>query len=168
MALIKLKHPVVISDKITPIPLPSSDHNLESGEGAFAGWGWGILFTSAEYLKQLILPLSRHASCKGEYQGNDRAPPVDDNMFCTKSYDFSQNVCFGDSGSVLAVKDDNTGDVYAAGILSYDKPCNQQKHAVYMKTYSYLPWIYKVLRGDVENSAAVRAEAMSEMLKRKL
>lgn len=157
-----------MSDKITPIPLPEIDYNLELGVGAFAGWGWGINFHAAPSLKQLILPLASHSDCKAEYQGNVRAPPVDDNMFCTSSQDFDHNVCFGDSGGVLAVKDDNTGDIYAAGILSYDKPCNQQKHAVYMKIYSYLPWIYKFLRGDVEDSAAVRAKTMSEMLARQL
>lgn len=155
-----------MSDKIIPIPLPESDHDLETGAGAIAGWGWGILFTYATHLKKLILPLTSHAACKAEYEGNDRAPPVDDNMFCTNSSEYSENVCFGDAGGVLAVEDANTGDVFAAGILSYDKACNQQNYAVYMKIYSYLPWIYKVLRGDVENSAALRAKAMTEMLTR--
>lgn len=155
-----------MSDKIAPIPLPEHDRNLGTGEGAFTGWGWGIHFTQAESLKQLILPLSNHSDCKMEYQGNDRAPLVDDNMFCTGPVNDDHNVCFGDAGGVLAVKDGNTGDVYAAGILSYDKPCNQQKHAVYMKIYPYLPWIYNILRGDVENSAALRTKAMSEMLRR--
>lgn len=168
VALIKLKHPVVMSDKITPIPLPERDYNLETGVGAITGWGWGISFAASTHLKQLILPLANHSACKREFQGNDRTPPVDDNMFCTRSPDSYQNVCFGDSGSVLAVKDDDTGDVYAAGILSYDKPCSLQKYAVYMKIYSYLPWIYKVLRGDVEDSAALRAKAMSEMLAKHL
>lgn len=157
-----------MSDKIAPIPLPGSDHNLETGVGAFTGWGWGMTFKAATYLKQLILPLASHSACKGEYQGKVYAPLVDDNMFCTGSLNFTQNVCFGDAGGALAVQDPNTGDVYAAGILSYDKPCNQQRHAVYMKIYSYRPWIYKVLRGDTENSAALRTEAMSEMLKRHL
>lgn len=156
-----------MSDKITPIPLPESD-NLDMGVGAITGWGWGITFAAAESLKQLIVPLSNHSDCRAEYLGNDRAPLVDDNMFCTSSSTSEQNVCFGDSGGVLAVKDGNTGDIYAAGVLSYDKPCNQQKYAVYMKIYSYLPWIYKVLRGDVENSAALRAKTMSEMLARQL
>lgn len=155
-----------MSDKITPIPLPESDHNLETGVGAITGWGWGILFTYAKSLKHLILPLVNHSACKAEYEGHAHAPLVDDNMFCTNSSNYTENVCFGDAGGVLAVKDANTGDVYAAGILSYDKPCNQQKYAVYMKIYSYLPWIYKVLRGDVENSEALRIKAMSEMFTR--
>uniref|UniRef100_A0A8C5DLB8 Haptoglobin n=1 Tax=Gouania willdenowi TaxID=441366 RepID=A0A8C5DLB8_GOUWI len=164
LALIQLKSPVVISDKVTPIPLPERGQDLAvHGSGAVAGWGWGVHLTPAMSLKHLVLPLVNHAVCKEEYRSSDRTPAVDDNMFCTSATQFDENVCFGDAGGALAVTDAETGDVYAAGILSYDKSCSRYKHGVYMKLSSYLPWIHSVIRGDTEGSSALRSNVMSKM-----
>ncbi|XP_047435855.1 haptoglobin [Mugil cephalus] len=169
LALIRLKEPVAMSDKVTPIPLPEGDQHLADivgGSGAIAGWGWGILFTPADSLKHLILPLANHSDCKAEYERISFTPAVDDNMFCTGPTKLDENVCFGDAGGALAVTDAETGAVYAAGILSYDKACTRYRYAVYMKISSYLPWIHSVIRGDTENSAALRSDAMSKMFSR--
>uniref|UniRef100_A0A7N5ZVR2 Peptidase S1 domain-containing protein n=1 Tax=Anabas testudineus TaxID=64144 RepID=A0A7N5ZVR2_ANATE len=166
LALIKLKKPVVMSDKVTPIPLPERGQDLPNtvgGLGVIAGWGWGILLTPAKSLKYLKLSLANHSHCKAEYEHISFTPAVDDNMFCTENTAYEENVCFGDAGGALAVTDADTGDIYAAGILSYDKACNRYKHAVYMKISSYLPWIHSVIRGDTEKSAALRSKAMSKM-----
>lgn len=170
LALIQLKEPVVITDKVTPIPLPERGQDLgDSAEasGVIAGWGWGPYLNLASSLKHLVLPLVNHSACKAEYDGSHLTPSVDDSMFCTRSTArFEENVCFGDAGGAFAVKDADTGDVYAAGILSFDKPCSLEKYAVYTKISSYLPWIHEVTRGDTQNSAAVRSKTMAEMYKR--
>lgn len=159
MALIKLKHSVVMSDKITPIPLPESGQDLRDVVvGAIAGWGWGIYLDQVSPLKHHILPLKR--ACL--HPEDPRV--VEDLMLCTGPNIFGNNVCHGDAGGALAVMDERTGDVYAAGILSYDKACRQREYAVYMNLQSYLPWIYKVLRGDTEMSAAHRNASMSKMI----
>ncbi|XP_028257782.1 haptoglobin [Parambassis ranga] len=163
LALIKLRDPVVISDKVTPILLPESGQGVPN-TGALAGWGWGQLLTFATSLKHLVLPLARQQSCKAEYRDDVLTPAVDDNMFCTEGTRYTENVCFGDAGGAFAVTDPATGDVYAAGILSYDKPCRNHRFAVYMKISAYLPWIHSVIRGDTAQSAAVRSQAMSKML----
>lgn len=167
LALIQLKEPVVISDKVTPIPLPERGQDLADGaqgSGVIAGWGWGVYQNLALSLKHLIVPLANGSACKAEHEQNQFMPAVDDNMFCTGSTSrFQENVCFGDAGGALAVRDAQTGDVYAAGILSFDKACSMHKYAVYMKLSSYLPWIHKVTRGDVQNSAAVRSKVMEKM-----
>ncbi|MED6264790.1 hypothetical protein CHARACLAT_018724 [Characodon lateralis] len=166
LALIKLKESVVMSDKVTPIPLPERGQDMDSvvaGSGIIAGWGWGILLTPATSLKYLVLPLANHSACKAEYERTTSTPRVDDNMFCTRQTDYEENICFGDAGGALAVRDTQTGDVYAAGILSYDKSCNRYNYAVYMKISSYLPWIHSVIRGDTEQSSALRSDAMSKM-----
>lgn len=169
LALIRLKEPVVMSDKVTPIPLPERGQDLADtvgGSGAIAGWGWGVLLTPSELLKHVVLPLANNSACKAEYERISLTPDVDDNMFCTGPTEYEENVCFGDAGGALAVTDAETGGIYAAGILSYDKSCRRYKHAVYMKISSYLPWIHSVIRGDTENSAALRSEAMSKMYSR--
>lgn len=155
-----------MSDKVAPIPLPERDQNLANTAGGFgviAGWGWGILLTPAQSLKYLKVPLVNHSDCKAEYKQISLTPDVDDNMFCTENTTYKENVCFGDAGGALAMTDAETGDIYAAGILSYDKACNRYKYGVYMKISSYLPWIRSVMRGDTENSAALRSDAMSKM-----
>ncbi|XP_058485363.1 dihydroorotate dehydrogenase (quinone), mitochondrial-like isoform X2 [Solea solea] len=166
LALIQLKQPVVMSNKVTPIPLPERGQDLDNtadGLGAIAGWGWGIHLSLAASLKHLILPLANQSECKAEYERNAFAPDVDDNMFCTATAMDRENVCFGDAGGALAVKHPETGDIYAAGILSYDKACGTHKYGVYTKVSSYLPWIHSVIRGDTEKSLAVRTGAMSKM-----
>ncbi|XP_059208772.1 haptoglobin [Centropristis striata] len=166
LALIQLKQPVVMSDKVTPIPLPEMGQDLGDavgGSGVITGWGWGIYLTPASSLKFLVLPLANHSVCKAEYERDPLTPAVDDDMFCTGSPTVEENVCFGDAGGALAVKDAETGEIYAAGILSYDKPCSRSKYGVHMKITSYLPWIHSVIRGDTERSSTLRSEAMSKM-----
>ncbi|KAM6943254.1 haptoglobin [Xenentodon cancila] len=166
LALIKLKHPVIMSDKVTPIPLPERSQHLGSiagGSGVITGWGWGINLTPATSLKHLVLPLANHSDCRSYYEGVAFTPAVDDNMFCTGPTNNKKNVCFGDAGGALAVTDAQTGDIYAAGILSYDKSCTRYKYGVYMKISSYLPWIHSVIRGDTEKSPSLRSDAMSKM-----
>ncbi|XP_024151866.1 haptoglobin isoform X1 [Oryzias melastigma] len=169
LALIKLKHPVIMSNKVTPIPLPERGQDgdrASQGSGVIAGWGWGIFLTPAASLKHLVLPLANHSDCKAEYERDPLTPAVDENMFCTGATAFQENVCFGDAGGALAVLDPQTGDAYAAGILSYDKPCNRHKYAVYMRVSSYLPWIHSVIRGDTDKSPALRSDTMSTMYSR--
>ncbi|CAG5857142.1 unnamed protein product [Menidia menidia] len=166
IALIKLKDPVVVSEKVTPIPLPERGQDLDNtvgGSGVIAGWGWGVHLSPATSLKHLVLPLAGHSECKAEYERIPFTPAVDDNMFCTGPTKFDQNVCFGDAGGALVVTDNQTGDVYAAGILSYDKSCGRYKYGVYMKISSYLPWIHSVIRGDTEQSSALRSAAVAKM-----
>ncbi|KAK5874081.1 hypothetical protein PBY51_019059 [Eleginops maclovinus] len=166
LALIQLKEPVLMSNKVTPIPLPERGQNLADtlgGTGVITGWGWGILLTLATSLKHLVVPLANHAECKAEYDRTELTPAVDDHMFCTGPSKNEENVCFGDAGGALAVKDAETGDIYAAGILSFDKSCQTYKYGVYMKISSYLPWIHSVIRGDTEKSSAQRSDAMSKM-----
>uniref|UniRef100_A0A8C8DN36 Haptoglobin n=1 Tax=Oryzias sinensis TaxID=183150 RepID=A0A8C8DN36_9TELE len=166
LALIKLKHPVIMSNRVTPIPLPERGQDVDRaahGSGVIAGWGWGILLTPAASLKHLVFPLANHSDCKAEYEHDPFTPAVDENMFCTGATQFQENVCFGDAGGALAVLDSQTGDVYAAGILSYDKPCNRHKYAVYMRVSSYLPWIHSVIRGDTGKSHALRYDTISTM-----
>ncbi|XP_023280157.1 haptoglobin-like [Seriola lalandi dorsalis] len=166
LALIQLKKPVVMSDKVTPIPLPEAGQDLADavgGLGVITGWGWGMFLSSATSLKHLTLALADHSACRREYDGMSLTPDVDDNMFCTGPARYEENVCFGDAGGALAVTDAATGDIYAAGILSYDKSCSRYPYGVYMKLSSYLPWIHSVIRGDTENSFSLRTNAMSKM-----
>ncbi|XP_076011782.1 haptoglobin [Genypterus blacodes] len=164
LALIQLKEPVVMGDKVAPIPLPERGPDLTGNDGVLAGWGWGALFTYAPDLKYLRLPLVNQNTCQEEYKGISYRPTVDDDMFCTEAGRFGDNVCTGDSGGALALRDPKSGDVYAAGILSYDNACRTNKFGVYMKISSYLPWIHSVIRGDTERSSTLRSAAMSKML----
>ncbi|KAM7015083.1 haptoglobin [Tautogolabrus adspersus] len=163
LALIQLKEPVVMSDKVTPIPLPERNQDTLPGAGIITGWGFGIHLTPASSLKHLVLPLAEQSDCKREYGGGDLTPAVDDNMFCTRPAQFQHNVCFGDAGGALVFQDDDTRDIYAGGILSYDKSCSRNSYGVYMKISAYLPWIHSVIRGDTEGSAALRSDVMSKL-----
>uniref|UniRef100_A0A3B5L087 Haptoglobin n=1 Tax=Xiphophorus couchianus TaxID=32473 RepID=A0A3B5L087_9TELE len=164
LALIRLKESVIMTDKITAIPLPERGQDLDTvvgGSGVIAGWGWGIHLTPATSLKYLILPLANYSDCKAEYDRTTHTPSLDDNMFCTRPTELEENICFGDAGGALAVRDAQSGDVYAAGILSYDKSCSRNNYGVYMKISSYLPWIHRVIRGDTEKSSQPQSFRLS-------
>lgn len=158
LALIQLKEPVVMSDKVTPIPLPERGQQYPNS-GVITGWGFGTHFTFSPSLKFLVLPV---VDCEGQ-PDDDPTLTVDENMFCTKALEQGQNICFGDSGSAFVVTDPVTQEHYAAGILSNDKACRSNRHAVYMKLSAYLPWIHSVIRGDTRKSAALRSQAMLNM-----
>ncbi|XP_051756895.1 haptoglobin [Ctenopharyngodon idella] len=165
LALIKLKEPVKFTESIMPIPLPEIGDNQEEREGErgiIAGWGWGKIFTPAPVLKFLALPVQ---FCQGNYSANVLAstPYVDNKQFCTGPSEYQENVCFGDAGGALAFLNPNTSTVYAAGILSFDKACSVEEHAVYTKISAYLPWIHSVMRGDSEEFPAWRAFIMTHM-----
>ncbi|XP_007553947.1 haptoglobin [Poecilia formosa] len=165
LALIRLKESVNMTE-VTPIPLPERGQDLDTvlgGSGVIAGWGWGIHLTPATSLKYLVLPLANYSDCKEEYERSSHTPSLDDNMFCTRPTQLEENICFGDAGGALAVRDAQSGDVYAAGILSYDKSCSRNSYGVYMKISSYLPWIHRVIRGDTEKSSALLSDAMAKM-----
>lgn len=73
LALIQLKEPVAISDKVTPIPPPERGQDLVDGgegSGVITGWGWGAHQNLSQSLKHLIVPLVNHSACKGEYETN--------------------------------------------------------------------------------------------------
>lgn len=165
LALIKLKEPVRFSESIIPIPLPEIGDNQEEREGErgiIAGWGWGRLFTPAPKLKFLALPVQ---SCKGKYRAQVLAstPHVSDTQFCTGPSEYQENVCFGDAGGALVFLNPNTSAVYAAGILSFDKACSLEEHAVYTKISAYLPWIHSVMRGDSQEFPERRASIITHM-----
>uniref|UniRef100_A0A3P9QGZ3 Peptidase S1 domain-containing protein n=1 Tax=Poecilia reticulata TaxID=8081 RepID=A0A3P9QGZ3_POERE len=164
LALIRLKESVIMTDEVTPIPLPERGQDLVTGvggSGVIAGWGWGIHLTTATSLKYLVLPLANYCDCKAEYDRTSHTPSLDDNMFCTRPTLLEENICFGDAGGTLAVRDAQSGDVYAAGILSYDKSCSQNNYSVYMKISLYLPWIHRIIRGDTEKSSQPQSFRLS-------
>ncbi|XP_051995203.1 haptoglobin [Xyrauchen texanus] len=169
LALIKLKEPVIFTESIMPIPLPEIGDNQEETEGErgiIAGWGWGRAFTPAPILKFLSLHIQ---PCQGEYRANILAstPTVNEKQFCTGPSEYQENVCFGDAGGALAFLNPNTNEVYAAGILSFDKACSVENHAVYTKISAYLPWIHSVMRGDTQDFSERRASMIKQMLSKK-
>ncbi|KAG5849316.1 hypothetical protein ANANG_G00108920, partial [Anguilla anguilla] len=147
LALIKLKKQVVVSEKVQPIPLPGAGQDLEDKEGTrgvVSGWGWGTTFTFSELLKYLVVPVVNRGLCRAEYKQGGvlrDTPQVDDRTFCTGATALKENVCFGDEGGALAVLDPTDDRVSA-----------------------YLPWIISVMRGDSDDSDALRASAMRQML----
>lgn len=159
LALIKLKDPVVMTDRITPVPLPESGQTIDGGMGAIAGWGWGVGLSQSHWLKHIVLPLS--SRCESIYVDNPRFNP--ELMLCTGPNMYGNSVCDRDAGGALVFLDQRSGDVFAGGILSYDRACRDMRYAIYTSVRSYLPWIHKVLRGDTETSAAQRNATMYKM-----
>ncbi|KAJ8417783.1 hypothetical protein AAFF_G00226260 [Aldrovandia affinis] len=170
LALIKLKEAVVYSETVMPIPLPMVGQDLEEQEGAqgvVTGWGWGTFFTFSNNLKYLILPVADRGLCRAEYSHGGQVlidtPQVDNRTFCTGASPYQENVCFGDEGAALVFMDPTDSQVYAAGILSFDKTCGVEKYAVYTKLSAYMPWINSVMREDSDRFSALRTSIMAHI-----
>nr|AEB61473.1 haptoglobin [Ginglymostoma cirratum] len=143
IALVKLKEDVHFSNHIMPACLPAHDYAEEGKTGHVAGWGVeGTGETSrANHLHWVSLAVANTTLCQAFF--NEHHPglfPADaPDQFCTQSLSDGHNVCPGDHGAALLVRDGD--DYYAAGVLSYDEGCAGEVYAVYTDVHHYLKWI---------------------------
>lgn len=110
MALIKLKHPVPMSDKWNPICLPTfSDHS-----NLFV-YGWGLQSSNkklvdADVIHEVEIEELANSTCSEEFWGKVFDPQL---RICAG---MSKKTCKGDSGGPLSTR--KNGHVYLVGIVS--------------------------------------------------
>ncbi|XP_037370313.1 complement C1s subcomponent [Talpa occidentalis] len=155
IALIRLKDPVKMGPKVSPIclPGPSSDYDASVGElGLISGWGRTKDRDHVYRLMGAKLPIAPLSKCQ-EVKISD--PKRD-----TKSYVFTENMicaggeqgvdsCQGDSGGAFALQDPKTEDpkFYVAGLVSWGPECGT--YGLYTRVKNYIDWIRKTMQ---ENS----------------
>jgi hypothetical protein len=107
--LIKLDSPVVYSDYIRPICLPTQ---FIAGQSCMLA-GWGRIKTNpvkyAESLQEAEITMKQKSSC-GAY-----TPLIDDSSFCAEG---RASACNGDSGGPL-VCEDSSGRAFVTGVTSW-------------------------------------------------
>nr|XP_046158845.1 trypsin-like [Oncorhynchus gorbuscha] len=141
MMLIKLFHPVEITDYVKPIPLPTGC--------PYAGLpcsvsGWGNIATGEEvnmpaHLQCLDVPILEDEKCEMAYPGM-----LTRRMVCAGYMDGGRDACNGDSGSGLVC----LGEVH--GLVSWGQGCAVPGYpGVYVKVCEFLPWIDETMKANM-------------------
>ena len=145
VALIKLRVPVVLSNKvqIACLPQSTSDYlNLINKKLVTVGWGSTNGVNSNAYysafLKQTALTL---------LNGNDAACTAisynKNNLFCAKDLLFSSNICFYDGGAPLMAQINGRWYVYGIGsfLMANNNVCINTKPSFFTSVPFFLTWI---------------------------
>ncbi|KAK6326648.1 hypothetical protein J4Q44_G00022930 [Coregonus suidteri] len=141
MMLIKLFHPVEITDYVKPIPLPTSCPN--AGLPCSVS-GWGNTATGEEVnmparLQCLDVPILEDEKCEKAYPGM-----LTRRMVCAGYMDGGRDACNGDSGSGLVC----LGEVH--GLVSWGQGCAVPGYpGVYVKVCEFLPWIDETMKANM-------------------
>uniref|UniRef100_A0AAY4AKQ7 trypsin n=1 Tax=Denticeps clupeoides TaxID=299321 RepID=A0AAY4AKQ7_9TELE len=137
--LIKLFHPVKVTDAVRPVALPSGCP-YAGMSCSVSGWGNtdAVNVNLPTRLQCLDLPVIDEKDCESSYPGM-----ITRNMMCAGYLDGGKGVCNGDSGSPLICQ----GEVH--GLVSWGQGCAQPNYpAVYVKVCEFLYWISDTLEAN--------------------
>ncbi|MEE6499232.1 hypothetical protein FKM82_003367 [Ascaphus truei] len=156
IALIQLKRPVVFSNYIHPVCLPTKEivQKLMVSKHKGRVSGWGNLYETwssgsggqslPQTLQQINLPIVDHEICKASTKIK-----VTDNMFCA-GYSPEDNkrgdACEGDSGGPFVMKDPASNRWYQSGIVSWGEGCDRDgKYGFYVHVHRMRKWLMKTI-----------------------
>ncbi|XP_034411584.1 prothrombin [Cyclopterus lumpus] len=154
IALLHLRRPVVFSDEIHPICLPTKKVALtlmtEGYKGRVTGWGnlketWNPSARNLpKVLQQVHLPIVDQDTCR-----ISTSVKVTNNMFCAgyKPEDAkSGDACEGDSGGPFVMKYPAEDRWYQMGIVSWGEGCNRDgKYGFYTHLFRMNRWMKKMI-----------------------
>nr|XP_020734369.1 complement C1s subcomponent isoform X2 [Odocoileus virginianus texanus]XP_020734370.1 complement C1s subcomponent isoform X2 [Odocoileus virginianus texanus] len=156
IALVRLRDPVQMGPKVSPICLPGTSSEYDPPEnvlGLISGWGRTNAKSHVIKLRGAKLPVAPLSKCrevKGVNPGIDISSFVfTENMICAGN-DKGVDSCEGDSGGAFAVQDpkENNPKFYVAGLVSWGPQCGT--YGIYTRVKNYVDWIRKTMQ---ENSA---------------
>ncbi|KAK1795107.1 hypothetical protein P4O66_010280 [Electrophorus voltai] len=137
--LIKLFHPVKVTDAVRPISLPTGC--------PFAGMpctvsGWGSIYSDSSFmpfhLQCADVPVVSDEECEKSYPGM-----LTRRMLCAGHPEGGQDACSSDSGSPLVCY----GEVH--GLVSWGRGCGLPGYpGVYTKVCEFLYWIRDVMAAN--------------------
>ncbi|XP_033642455.1 mite allergen Der f 3-like [Asterias rubens] len=155
IALIKLDQPVVLSNRVQPIPIVSADSDVAWGTDILIS-GWGKLSPDdalpSKVLRQVVVTAVRRKHCKNVY--TPIGAPVSGNMFCAAAP--GKDSCAHDSGGPAVIgynENMHVNGVTLAGIVSWGFGCADPVYpGVYTRISKYCDWISNMSEGDVSCS----------------
>lgn len=153
--LLRLQQPVVYSDYIIPICIPSElrgERLIQPGKRGYAA-GWGRTEhseTAADFsdvLRRARLSITDHQRC-----GEQHTHVITNNMFCAIGGNRRNGVrdsCSGDSGGPFIVKEEERN--YLVGIVSWGIGCaNINFPGVYTRVGRFRHWILEHINNDLQ------------------
>ncbi|XP_037131180.1 serine protease 56 isoform X2 [Syngnathus acus] len=159
IALVELTSPVVLSERVTPVCLPSG---MEPPTGsACLVAGWGSLYEdgpSADIVMEAKVPLLPQNTCKNAL-GKEL---VTNTMLCAGYLSGGIDSCQGDSGGPLIYQDRISGRFQLHGITSWGDGCGEKgKPGVYTRVSAFSDWI----QVEIQKSFGSREPTCPELLK---
>uniref|UniRef100_A0A674AGT7 Serine protease 56 n=1 Tax=Salmo trutta TaxID=8032 RepID=A0A674AGT7_SALTR len=159
IALVELTSPVILSEHVTPVCLPSG---LEPPTGSpCLVAGWGSLYEdgpSADVVMEAKVPLLPQSVCKSAL-GKEL---VTNTMLCAGYLSGGVDSCQGDSGGPLIYQDHVSGRFQLQGITSWGDGCGEKgKPGVYTRVSAFSDWIL----AEILMSFGSREPTCPELLK---
>jgi len=154
VALLKLKEPIVFTDHILPVCLPTKqDEGLPDPGNTVVVTGWGLPWENSykDRLQQISVPVSDSKKCKDLYAKTHERWIIDEtNMFCAGD-GRGKNACQGGFGGPLVSFDSVKGTWKQIGITSWHATTTsigcpgEQLPLVYAKVSGLLDFIQRYL-----------------------
>ncbi|XP_069014120.1 uncharacterized protein prss56 [Embiotoca jacksoni] len=159
IALVELTSPVVLSEHVTPVCLPSGMEPPTGSPCLVAGWG--SLYEdgpSADVVMEAKVPLLPQSTCKSAL-GKEL---VTNTMLCAGYLSGGIDSCQGDSGGPLIYQDRISGRFQLYGITSWGDGCGEKgKPGVYTRVFAFSDWI----QTEIQKSFGSRDPTCPELLK---
>ncbi|XP_035025707.1 serine protease 56 isoform X1 [Hippoglossus stenolepis] len=159
IALVELTSPVVLSEHVTPVCLPSGVEPPTGSPCLVAGWG--SLYEdgpSADVVMEAKVPLLPQSTCKSAL-GKEL---VTNTMLCAGYLSGGIDSCQGDSGGPLIYQDRISGRFQLYGITSWGDGCGEKgKPGVYTRVFAFSDWI----QAEIQKSFGSREPTCAELLK---
>uniref|UniRef100_A0A8D2ZHH9 Serine protease 56 n=1 Tax=Scophthalmus maximus TaxID=52904 RepID=A0A8D2ZHH9_SCOMX len=159
IALVELTSPVVLSEHVTPVCLPSGIEPPTGSPCLVAGWG--SLYEdgpSADIVMEAKVPLLPQSTCKSAL-GKEL---VTNTMLCAGYLTGGIDSCQGDSGGPLIYQDRISGRFQLYGITSWGDGCGEKgKPGVYTRVSAFSDWI----QAEIQKSFGSREPTCPELLK---
>ncbi|XP_017207703.4 serine protease 56 [Danio rerio] len=159
IALVELSSPVILSERVTPVCLPS-DLDPPAGTPCLVA-GWGSLYEdgpSADVVMEAKVPLLSQATCQSAL-GKEL---LTNTMFCAGYLSGGIDSCQGDSGGPLIFQDRLSGRFQLLGITSWGDGCGEKgKPGVYTRVTAFSDWVLT----EIQKSFGSREPTCPELLK---
>ncbi|XP_041848244.1 serine protease 56 [Melanotaenia boesemani] len=159
IALVELTSPVVLSEHVTPVCLPSGMEPPTGSPCLVAGWG--SLYEdgpSADVVMEAKVPLLPQSTCKSAL-GKEL---VTNTMLCAGYLSGGIDSCQGDSGGPLIYQERISGRFQLYGITSWGDGCGEKgKPGVYTRVSAFSDWI----QTEIQKAFGSREPTCSELLK---
>lgn len=145
IALLELDTPFEMQPHIVPICLPDQDDDYVGKYAFVAGWGklsYGGLIP--RILQTVRLPIIDNKVCQTMFADAGHYKYIKNSFLCAGYSQGGRDTCEGDSGGPLMMKQDDVWTLI--GTVSHGIKCAEPNlPGVYMKTWSYLPWINGII-----------------------
>ncbi|KAI7809418.1 serine protease 56 [Triplophysa rosa] len=159
IALVELSSPVILSERVTPVCLPS-DLDPPTGTPCLVA-GWGSLYEdgpSADVVMEAKVPLLSQTTCRNAL-GKEL---LTNTMFCAGYLSGGIDSCQGDSGGPLIFQDRLSGRFQLFGITSWGDGCGEKgKPGVYTRVTAFSDWVMT----EIQKSLGSREPTCPELLK---